>query len=104
MSDLQVRGPLYGGTGTPSPFTADITGAQRTTDAHARFQEAALRGFLFSAGMTLTAINNATFTTGTLGATCTPIIGIWNPMNSGKNAVILQARLQMAYSALQATP
>ena len=103
MSDLQVRGPLYGGTGTPSPFTADISGAQRITDAHARFQEAALRGFLFSCGMTITSISNATFSTGTLGATATPIIGVWNPLNSGKNLIILQARLQIINTALQVT-
>lgn len=103
MSDVQVRGPLYGTSGTPVPFTGDITGAQRVTDAHGRFQEAALRGFLFSTGMTLTSISNATFTTGTLGATCTPIVGIWNPMNSGKNAVVLQARLSACITAATAT-
>ena len=103
MSDLQVRGPLFGGTGTPSPFTADITGAQRITDAHGRFQEAALRGNLFSAGMTTTSISNVTFTTATLGATGTPIVGLWNPIGSGKNLVILQARLQVVITALNRT-
>ena len=91
MSDLMVRGPLFGGQGTPSPFTSDISGAQRTTDSHGRFQEAASRGYLFSAGMTLTSIANATFSTGTLGATCTPIIGVWNPFGSGKWLSILQS-------------
>lgn len=100
---MQVRGPLLGGTGTASPFTADVTGAQRVTDAHGRFQEAALRGYLFSVGMTITSISNATFSTGTLGATGTPIMGVWNPLNSGKNVVVLQARLQIVNTALQTT-
>lgn len=103
MSDLQVRGPIFGSSGSPSPFTADLSGANRTTDAHSRFHDAAVRGFLFSAGMTITTIANATFSTGTLGATATPIIGIWNPLNSGKNCIILQARVQIVNTALQVT-
>lgn len=103
MSDLQVRGPLFGTSGSPSPFTADSSGAQRIADAHGRFHDAAVRGFLFSAGMTITSIANATFSTGTLGSTATPIIGLWNPLNSGKNCIILQARLQLINTALQVT-
>lgn len=82
---------------------ADRTSALVTTDAHGRFQEAALSGNLYGGGMTLTSISNATFTTATLGATCTPIVGIWNPSTSGKNAVILQAKLQTIITALQVT-
>jgi hypothetical protein len=100
MADLQIRGPVFGTTGTSTPLRANITGAQVTTDAHGRFQEAALRGTLFSAGMTLTSISNVTFTTGTLGATCTPIIGLWNPIGSGKNLVVLQARVQLIANAV----
>lgn len=100
MSDLQVRGPIWGATGTPAPFTSAPSGGQRVVDAHSRFMDAALGGRLFSAGMTLTSISNATFTTGTLTATCTPIIGLWNPANSGKYLVVLQARLQLVTTAL----
>lgn len=100
MSDLLFRGPIEGASGTSSPFRGDNTGAQVVTDAHGRFQEAALRGRLFSGGMTTTSISNATFTTGTLGATCTPIIGLWNPTNTGKNLIILQARLQLIANAV----
>lgn len=103
MSDLQRVGPVLGGTGTNTPFTSDITGAQRVTQAHGRFQEPALRGGLYSAGMTTTSIANVTFTTATLGATATPIVGVWNPLNSGKNLVILQARLQVVVTAATAT-
>jgi hypothetical protein len=102
MSDLSLQrvGPTFGASGTAAPFRSDITGAQCITDSHGRFQEAALRGNLFSAGMTITSISNVTFTTATLGATSTPIIGVWNPLNSGKNLVILQARLQLITTAL----
>lgn len=100
MSDLMKVGSDWGGGGTFKPLTSGISGAQRTTDAHSRFMEAAISGRLFSAGMTLTSISNATFTTGTLGSTCTPIIGVWNPANSGKYVIILQARLQMVTTAL----
>jgi hypothetical protein len=102
MSDLSLQrvGPSFGASGTAAPIRSDITGAQCTTDAHGRFQEAAIRGVLFSAGMTLTSISNATFTTGTLTSTCTPIIGVWNPLNSGKSLAILQARLQLVTTAL----
>ena len=79
------------------------TGEQMVSDTHGRFYESAFRGTLFSAGMTLTTIANATFTTGTLGATCTPIVGLWNPINSGKNLVVLQVRVQLVNTALQMT-
>lgn len=84
-------------------WRSDRTGALMVADTHSRFQEAAYRQSLFSAGMTTTSIANATFTTGTLGATCTPVIGIWNPVGSGKNCIILQVRLQAVLTALTST-
>jgi hypothetical protein len=99
LNEIRV-GPLTAQDGTVQPARGTKTGEIGISDVHGRFQEAAIRGALFSAGMTLTSISNATFTTGTLGATCTPIIGLWNPTNSGKNLVILQVRLQMITTAL----
>lgn len=99
MSDLQKVGPSFGGAGTFSPFTAGLSGQQRVSDAHGRFMQAALEGRLFSGGMGLTAISNVTFTTGTLGATGTPIAGVWNPLTSNKNLVILQAILGVTITA-----
>jgi len=96
-------GPRTLGDGAPAPARLTRTGAVVTADAHARFQEAALRSRLYSDGMTLTSINNATFTTGTLTASCTPIAGVWNPLNSGFNLVIEQLRLQIINTALQTT-
>jgi len=103
MSDLQRVGPVWGGSGTAAPFTAGISGGQRMNDAHARFMDAALANRIFSTGMGLTAINNATFTTGTLGATCTPIAGIWVPPTATVCAVLLQANLGVTITALAAT-
>ena len=96
-------GVQYNSDGTQVTARGSKTGELIIGNAHARYYEPTLRGGIFSTGMTITSISNATFSTGTLGATCTPIIGIWNPVNSGKNAVILQAKLQTINTALQVT-
>jgi hypothetical protein len=103
MSDLMKVGSDWGGGGTFKPFTSAISGSQRVSDAHGRFMDAALAGRLFTGGMTLTSVANATFTTATLGATATPIIGLWNPLANNKNLVVLQARLSPINTALQVT-
>lgn len=95
MSDLQVRGPLWGGSGTPSPFTAGYSGGSRIQDAHSRFTDACLGGRLFSWGKTSTVLN-ATSTSSVLDATITPVIGVWNPTTSGVNLVLLQATVIVA--------
>lgn len=68
-----------------------------------RWYEHNIRGRLFSGSMALTSISAATFTSATLGATCTPIAGIWNPQGSGVNAEIEVAQLQVVITALQET-
>src|SRR5437868_177616 len=78
-------------------------GSLVVTDGHSRFYESNARGYLFSGGMTLTSISNSTFTTATLGNTCTPIAGVWNPSTSGKYLVILQVRIAPVNTALQTT-
>lgn len=103
MSDLMKIGSDFGGGGTFKPFTSGISGAQRVTDAHGRFTDAAQAGRLFCGGSTILAINNATFTVATTGATATPIIGLWNPLNSGKNLSVLQASLSVVLTAVAAT-
>lgn len=72
-------------------------------ELHGRFYEQNYRGSVFSDGMALTSINNATYTTGTLSATVTPVIGLYNPSTSTVNLVILQASLSIIQTALQAT-
>lgn len=102
INEIKV-GPQVLQDGTIAIARAEKSGAITVVDAHARFQEAAYRGALFSAGMTITSISNATFSTATLGTTATPIIGVWNPTGSGKNLVILQARVQSVVTAATAT-
>ncbi len=66
---------------------------QITQDLHGRFYEQNFRGNLYCDGMGLTSISNTTFTTNTLGATCTPITGLWNPSTNTVNLVVLTATL-----------
>jgi hypothetical protein len=74
------------------------------SELHGRFFEQNLRGNLYSGpNATLVNVNAATFTTATLGATCTPILGVWNPSNSTVNLVMLQAVLGWTITALAAT-
>jgi hypothetical protein len=79
-------------------------------ELHGRFYEQALRGSVFSAGMSTTSISNATFTQATAAsatlataATATPILGLWNPLSNNVNVVLLQANLTPVLTALQAT-
>lgn len=91
------------GTGTATAIVTDKFGQLLTNSNVGRFQNQVLGQNVYSGGMTLTSISNATFSTGTLDATATPIIGVWNPTLSGKNLVILQAKLQHINTALQTT-
>lgn len=73
------------------------------SELHGRFYEQTYRGNVFAAGLPLTGINAATFTVATTGATATPIIGIYNPITSGVNLSILQAKLGLILTSLTAT-
>lgn len=86
MSDLQVRGPIYGGSGSPAPFTAGGSGAQRVMDAHGRYMEATFAGRGFTISV---AAGAATAYTG--GAAGTPLLCVHNPANSGKLISLLAA-------------
>lgn len=92
-------GPQAGGDGAQFKLRQDKQAALVISALHGKFAEQAVRGNLFSGGMGLTSISNVTFTTGTLGATCTPIAGLWNPSGSGVNAVVLQAQLGITLTA-----
>ncbi|MDE2102831.1 MAG: hypothetical protein KGL39_36645 [Patescibacteria group bacterium] len=68
------------------------------SELHGRFYEQAYRGNLFSAGTTaVTALSANTITT---SATTTPIVGVYNPVGSGVNVVVLQASLQAFINTL----
>ena len=101
--NTQVGEQTLSNGATPEDLRIDKQNSLVVTDSHGRFTEAALSGNLYSGGMTTTSIANVTFTTATLGATCTPIIGLWNPPTSGYNLVVLQAKLQCVITAATAT-
>jgi hypothetical protein len=87
MADVQIRSPLYGSTGTPSPFTAGPSGASRVHDAHGRYYDVCRLGNLFlldSGAVTLAAANTSAGVLGTIKF----VNGFYNPPTSGKLAVI----------------
>jgi hypothetical protein len=96
MSDLSLQrvGPTFGGSGTASPFRADVTGAQVVTDAHPRFAEAALRRQLFSAylkqGTTTVAAGNIE----AAAAAASTQFAVWNPASSLVNLVLYKLKIQ----------
>jgi hypothetical protein len=91
------------GDGAVVPARGGRQGESMVSELHGRFYEQTYRNNVYSGGMALTAINNATFTSATLGVTCTPIIGVWNPASSPVNLVLLQATLAIALTALTNT-
>lgn len=92
-------GPQAGADGAQFNLRQTKDASLVVSDLHGKYAEQALRGNLFSGGMTLTSISNVTFTSGTLGATCTPIAGVWNPSGSSVNLVVLQAALGITVTA-----
>lgn len=96
-------GPVSGLDGSQLTLRQNRTGELMVSELHGRFYEQAYRGSLFSGGMTTTSINAATFTSATTGVTATPIAGVYNPLSSSVNLVILQATLTVGITALQAT-
>lgn len=96
-------GPSQGASSSPIDVRAGNQGDLIVSELHGRFYEANWRDGLFAGGMTTTAISNVTFTSATLGATCTPIAGIYNPFSNNKNAIVYQAILGVILTALQAT-
>lgn len=104
---MQVTG-YVGQTATASDGGQPIVRLGRQSDLigsdlHGRFYEQTLRGNTFSDGMVLTSISNAIWTVATTDATAKPITGLWNPANSGYNAVILQAHVNAIVTAATCT-
>jgi hypothetical protein len=88
MSDPRV-GLITSADGAINPPRADRSGAGVTTNAHGRYQEAVLRGNVY----TVSLIHNTVATTNNSPATAAgnPLVGAYNPVGSGKNLVILRA-------------
>lgn len=94
MSDLQVRGPIWGGTGSPVPFTATSSGAQRVSDAHAKYQDAMLQKNMFSGG------NQAAQAVSVALATTYTGLLLYNPIGSGK--ILVPNKVKFALSVAPA--
>jgi len=92
------------GDGAQAEFRLDRTGALVTQDAHAHYLEAAMRGNLYSTGPAVVMTLAATHAIATLGATCTPIVGLWNPLSSNVWAVVMKAKLALASAGNSAAP
>jgi hypothetical protein len=98
-------GPQTLADGSPlGSFRQGRGGEVVVQELHGRFYEQNFRGAVFSDGLAVvTAITAATYNIATLGATCTPIAGLWNPATSTVNAVLLSATLNTIKTALQNT-
>lgn len=95
-------GPQVLSDGATQPFRQGKSGEMVMQELHGRFYEQNYRQNLYTAAFN-GSISNVTFTTGTLGATCTPVLGVWNPLSNTVNLVILQAVLSVIITALQNT-
>lgn len=83
-------GPAYGGDGSDQVPRLTKDTALVVQDAHGRHYEAAVRGNVWTlttaaAGVTVAAANVIAASAGS------PIVGVFNPVNSGKNLVIVRA-------------
>jgi len=97
-------GPQVLADGSVDALRAGKTGEAIIQQLHGRYFETNYRGNVFSDGIaTVTAIVAATYNISTLGATVTPIVGLWNPSTSPINAVLLSATLNTIKTALQNT-
>lgn len=101
MSDVvsQRVGPVIGARGSTPPQTADITGATRASDAHGKYFDPVYNRSVYSlhlGGATVAAANGNAGALGTIAY----IPGFYNPMGSGKIAVILRA----AVGTISGTP
>lgn len=71
-------------------FRQGRQGEMIVSELHGRFYEQVLRGSTYSIGCNLTALSAATVLLTSSGQ---PIVGVWNPLTSGVNVVLLQAML-----------
>jgi hypothetical protein len=99
LSQGQV-GPTVSADGIQAALRSGKTGEQIVTELQGRFYENAYRGAAFRTGSTAITALSANSITSATSATGTPILGIYNPLGSGKNAVILQATLQVMANTL----
>jgi len=106
MPDINLRVGVQQNLDSALPVIARAgrQGDVIASELHGRFYEQNFRGNVYSDGIaTVLAITAATYNIATLGATATPICGLWNPTSSGVNATLLAATLNTIKTALQNT-
>jgi len=86
----------------PSTARSGKQGDLIVSELQGRFYEQAYRGRLFRTGSVAPVNLSANSITTATSATGTPIVGLWNPVGSGKNAVVLQSMLQAYANTLTA--
>lgn len=86
-------GPTLASDNTYPPLRLGRTAEQVVQQLHGRYFEQVFRGNVYSIGCGLTALSAATVL---LTASAQPIVGVWNPPNSGFNMVVLQASMRAA--------
>lgn len=90
--DVQgIVGPQHVSDGSPGDFRQGRDSELVTSDAHGRYYESTLRGGIWNlatavAGVTVAAANVFSAAAGQ------PLVGIYNPVGSGKNCVVLRGR------------
>jgi hypothetical protein len=87
------------GQGPDTGFRQGQLGDLIASELHGRFYEQVFRGNVYSNGADLTALSANTIT---LTPTTTPILGVWNPLTSPVNLVILQASVGFVLNTLTA--
>lgn len=106
MAEVTIQGqagPRAISDGVVEDVRLGRTGEVVVQELHGRFYESCARGNVYSDGFGLTSINAATFTVGGIGATTTPVLGLWNPATSTVNCAIIEASLGLVLTALAAT-
>ena len=84
LSEIRV-GPGKSSNGAVEPQRGDKTNATVVTQGHARFQEAVIQGTVYS-------VANQVGVTSQVGISATtPVLTLYNPLGSGKNAVLWYA-------------
>jgi hypothetical protein len=89
----QTAGPVNLGTGTQPAVRLGQLGEVIKSDLHGRFYEQNYRGNLYTFGLSNTAAVAANAIATGLTATAQPLIGIYNPINSPVNLVLLQTTI-----------
>lgn len=87
-------GPQVAGDGTKPTVRLSRDSSVVTVDGHAKYQEAVLRGNVYSVS-----VSGGAATAFTGGAAGTPLLSIYNPVGSGKNIVILNASVASRVAA-----